>query len=112
MDDISSLISSLLENPQTVQNLKDTVSELLDKDSKQEEAKKANTVPSVDPNILSVMMKLAPVLKAVEREDDNTRLLNALRPYLGDERKKTLDESKKLLQLMQLIPLIKDQGIL
>jgi len=56
-------------------------------------------------------MKVAPLLPAIGQEVDNTRLLHALRPLLGPERQKKLDEAIKLLQLMRVLPLLKSSGL-
>lgn len=55
--------------------------------------------------------KLAPLFQKVQAEDDTTRLLRALRPLLGPERQQRLDQSIKMLQLMRMMPLLKDAGL-
>lgn len=52
-------------------------------------------------------MRILPMLSEVNKEDDTTRLLNALRPFLGSDRRKKLDESAKMLHMMKLLPLLK-----
>jgi hypothetical protein len=66
----------------------------------------------LDGDMLQTIMKVAPMLSSFKQEDDNTRLLHALRPMLCEERQKKLDEATKLLQLMRMLPLLKDSGIL
>ena len=61
--------------------------------------------------MLSMVTKLAPLLGQVNREDDSTRLLRALRPLLGPERQKKVDEAMKILQMMRLLPLLKESGV-
>lgn len=53
------------------------------------------------------IMRILPMLSEVNKEDDTTRLLNALRPFLGPDRRKKLDESAKMLHMMKLLPLLK-----
>lgn len=55
---------------------------------------------------------LGPILALGRQEDDSTRLLMALRPLLSSEKQDKLDKALKMLQLMRMIPLIKDSGIL
>ena len=43
--------------------------------------------------------------------DKNTKFLGALRPLLSEKRQKKLDESMKMMQMMKVLPLLKDQGI-
>ncbi len=61
---------------------------------------------------LSMLTKLAPLMGAFGKEDDDTRLLQALRPYLHGEREQRLDETMQLLRLTKLLPLLQEQGVL
>ena len=40
-------------------------------------------------------------------ENDSTRLLNALRPFLSEKRRVRIDGSIRLLSLMRILPLLK-----
>ncbi len=59
---------------------------------------------------LSGLMKLAPLLSSLGQEDQNTVLLNALRPYLHGEREKRLNDSMKMMKLLKLLPLLQQKG--
>ena len=63
-------------------------------------------------DLLSMAVKMGPILGALRHEDDSTRLLRALRPMLRPARQKKLDEALKLLQLLRALPLLKQSGIL
>lgn len=65
-----------------------------------------------DANTLQMVTRLAPMLSAARQEDDSTRLLRALRPLLGPERQKKLDEAIRLLQIMRMLPLLRKSGLL
>lgn len=62
--------------------------------------------------LLQSVTKILPILNRFQQEDDNTRFLRALRPLLGDERRKKLDESIRIMQMLRLLPLLKNEGIL
>lgn len=62
------------------------------------------------PDALGMAAKLVPIMSRLNQEDDSTRLLMALRPLLGEERRRKIDEAVKILQLMRLLPLIRDMG--
>ncbi|MFR1215347.1 MAG: hypothetical protein ACLSCV_12170, partial [Acutalibacteraceae bacterium] len=66
----------------------------------------------VSPEMLNTVMKIAPLLGSINQEDDNTRLLHALRPLLKSERQKKLDEAIKIMRMLKFLPLLKEQGIL
>mgnify|MGYP000497284191 CR=1 FL=1 len=67
---------------------------------------------SVSPEMLQSILKIAPLLSSVQQEDDNTRLLYALRPFLKPQRQKRLDESANMMRMFKLLPLLKGSGIL
>ena len=51
-----------------------------------------------------------PLLSQAGQEDDATRLLRALRPLLGHARQKKVDEAIRILQMLRLLPLLKESG--
>ena len=57
-------------------------------------------------------LRAAPLLASANQEDDATRLLAALRPLLGEARRKKLDEAVRILKLLHLLPLLRESGIL
>ncbi len=68
-------------------------------------------VSGITPELLGMVTKLAPMLSRINQEDDSTRLLHALRPLLGPARQKKVDEAMKILQMMRLLPVLKESGI-
>lgn len=66
----------------------------------------------LDTNLLGTLTKLVPMLSSVQKEDDTTRLLYALRPLLSEPRQKKLDEAMKLLRMMRMLPMLKNTGLL
>lgn len=67
--------------------------------------------PAFSDEALSNIAKIAPLLSQVNREDDTTRLLAALRPFLSEEKCRKLDSAKKMLGLMRILPVLKSEGI-
>lgn len=60
---------------------------------------------------LTAIAKLAPVLGNMHKDDQNTILLKALRPYLHGDREKRLDQAIKILRFMKVMPLLQDRGL-
>lgn len=58
---------------------------------------------------LSKIMQLMPLLSSLNKEDENTTLLKALRPYLHGEREKRVDDAIQMMKVMKLVPLLTDQ---
>ena len=62
-------------------------------------------------DLVQTVVKLMPLLSSINKDDDNTRLLYALRPHLSEKRRGRLDESMKIMQMLKLLPILKSQGI-
>lgn len=63
----------------------------------------------IDLNMLAQVQK---IVSSMQMEDDNTRLLRALRPHFSEERKKKVDNAIRMLQLFSLLPVIQKSGLL
>ena len=96
MDNMSDAISKLLEDPETVMLTK---------------PEPKLQLPSVPNDTLQTVMKFMPLISDMQKDDDTTRLLKALRPFLSNERRKKLDEAAKLLRLTKLLPLIRQLNL-
>ena len=46
------------------------------------------------------------------KENDDSRLLLSLKPYLKSERQEKVDQAVKILKLMEMLPILKESGIL
>ncbi len=124
MDDLSSKINDILSDPQALQQIKGLGEKLglnnasnkvlHNAESKNDDVSNLlSNIPSLGSNdTLSMISRLAPLMSSINKEDDTTRLLFALRPFLSQERQKKLDEASKLIRMMKLLPLVKDFGIL
>lgn len=60
---------------------------------------------------LGKISKLMPVFRQLQQEDDATRLLSALRPFLSEEKRRRLDSAGKMLHFIRVIPLLKEVGL-
>ena len=69
----------------------------------------AASSPPIDPGTIAMLSKAA---SAFSKEDENTQLLRALKPHFSPERAKRVDDAIRILQLIKLLPLIKEMGIL
>lgn len=74
--------------------------------------KQSAAEPPKDSMDLSLLSKAAPFLQALQKEDDSTKLLRALRPYMHGERQKRLDEALEILKWLRLATMLKEQGVL
>lgn len=118
MDNLSELLGSIMSDPQAMKQIQDMAGQLGIGDISGERTA-PETTPHIsreeniagDTDILGMVGKIAPLLSQMNKEDDATRLLHALRPYLGESRQKKADEAQKLLGIMRVMTLLKDQKI-
>ncbi len=113
MDDLSQKISEIMSDPQALEQIKG-LGEMLGINNTSNPV--VHNTPDNSNNATSDMMgmvtKFAPILGSVNKDDDTTRLLYALRPFLSTERQKKLDQAAKLVKVMKLLPLIKDTNLI
>ena len=49
---------------------------------------------------------------SMHADDKNTELLRALKPHFSEERAKKVDDAVRILQLIRLLPLVRESGLL
>ena len=69
----------------------------------------AGDMPS--PEMLGMIMKFVPILRSMHEENDSTRLLHALKPFLSEKRQKRVEQSVKLLGIMKILPMVREIGL-
>jgi len=112
MDDITGKINQILSDPQAMDQIMSLKNLLFDdKDEKpaKEPVKESekSIVPAFSDDTAKTIMKLVPLLSNIKQDNETTRLLQALRPFLSKERQSRLDEATKILQLINILPVIK-----
>ncbi len=106
MDDMSAKIEALLNQPDAMEKLSQAAQSLFGGNSSA--PKPTENLPDIDIGaIMNVMGKLNSM-----GEDNRARLLLALKPHLSEKRQARVDTAVKLLKVISLAPLLKDQGIL
>ncbi len=74
-----------------------------------------SSTPSAPPPAMPDMgafLKLQQAFSKMNAEDDNTRLLRAIRPYLRPERQEKADQAIRMLRLFALLPALTESGLL
>ncbi len=62
------------------------------------------------PNMAQIM-KLQKVFSSFSKEDDNIILLKALKPHLKEKNRKKVDDAIRIMQLISVLPMIKETGL-
>lgn len=121
MDDLQSKLSQIMSDPEAMKQVQ-SLGKMLGLSGNNNEVPKEKEPESVQNNISSVasvlnndaisgITRIMPVLNSMKQEDETTRLLLALRPFLSREKQKKLDEAKKMLQFLKILPLLKNGGL-
>ena len=109
MDDLSEKLSGILNDPEAMRDIAALASQLgMDTPGVHKEEDKRPEPPKPQNDTAAQLMALAPMLGSLKQEDETTRLLDAMRPFLSEERQQKLDKAKRLIKVMKLMPLIKD----
>ena len=109
MEDISKKISEILSDPEAMERIKGLAGMLDNEQNEQENNNEGISDFSGMPDgaeMLSMAMKIMPLLKQIKEDDNTTMFLKYLRPLLSSERQVKLDEALKIQQLMKLVPLL------
>ncbi|MDD6396281.1 MAG: hypothetical protein PUB37_08920 [Firmicutes bacterium] len=128
MDNLEGLLGSVLSDPDAMAKLRDTAKQFgIDTDallpgtgSSYEDhnedsaadisaaALPPTSAGGINADMISAISKITPLLSKLNEEDDMTRLIHALRPYLSGDRRKKAEEADKIMTVMRLIPLLKN----
>ena len=118
MDDINKAISDILGSEEGRKNLQSVASMLgmelpqnivpaaPNPPQQQQQQQQQSGLAGLDPQAI---MKISQLMQRMNSDDDNTRLLKALRPHIHNQKK--LDEAIRILQLLSLLPALRESGI-
>ncbi|MGN1113156.1 MAG: hypothetical protein ACI4RP_08130 [Acutalibacteraceae bacterium] len=113
MDDFSDQISKILSDPQAMEQIR-SMAGMLGGESKPQKPPEPvhSNAPNnmMPPEILGAVSRIMPLMSEYNKEDDGTRLLAALRPFLSRERQKKLDEASRMLHILRFLPMIQKLG--
>lgn len=112
MEDMSRKINEILSDPQMMEQIKGLAGILGQSQEQPKPEPQNNIMQSMpDPNMIGTVMKLAPFLQSAGGEDDSTRLLKALKPFLKGDRADRIDGAIRMMGFMKMLPLLKNSGI-
>ncbi len=110
MDDLSRKLADMLSDPETLSQVKKMAEGILGEEKKDERA---------SPDISDILgdTDLSSVISVINRlnsseNDTKTQLLYALKPHLSSQRQEKVDNAIKIMKAMELLPLLKESGIL
>ena len=108
MDNISDILSSLSD--EDMENLRAAAESFFSQDngSKAEDSDPGFSMPDFSDLLSNAQMisKISSIMGAMNKKDDRTRLIEALKPLLSEKRRRKADEAMQMMKLMDLLPLI------
>lgn len=107
MEDLSEKLTQLLSSPEGMEKIQSAMAAL--GGMMGEEAPPPPPPPDMGVDMATIN-RILPLLGNMNQENEDTRLLAALRPYLRGQRAERLEESMRLLRLMKLLPLLTEGG--
>lgn len=129
LDQLSSLLSPILNDPEAMAGIAKAAEEmglggLLGGNSSagsdfspkntpdMETHSDASAAPTFPDGFASVLGQIMPLLSGGGKDDNTTRLLCALRPFLHGERAKRLDDAERIVKLLSVVTLLRERGLL
>ncbi|MCR4862403.1 MAG: hypothetical protein K5884_07290 [Ruminococcus sp.] len=103
MDDIMGKLEGLLSDEESVKQLAELAQMFIGESGGSE----GNGMPDMES-----VMKLTGLVGAFSQNDSNSELLLALKPHLSAERQKKVDKAIKLLKLIAVWNIAKENGLL
>lgn len=113
MDDLAAKLAEILDSPDGMETVKSLAGMFLNSKEDVQEESTGGGFGGLDisPDDIQTIMRITGALKSNKQDDERSRLLLALKPHLGEERKEKVDKAVKMLKLVNLMPLIKESGI-
>ena len=112
MDDLSEKLAGLLNDPDTMERVRQMAENLL---GEPEQPKPTNSIEEIGSMLgsgeLQTIMQIVSRLKS-GGNDPRTQLLTALKPHLSEPRQEKVDTAIKILKMLELLPLMRESGFL
>lgn len=119
MAELGDSLSAILNDPKAMAKLQETAAALFGGQAADEQSNLSENASAALPqggalgNIgeIGAVMNVINALKSTPC-DNRATLLTALKPHLSPKRRERVDKAVKMLRLVSLVPLIKQQGLL
>lgn len=110
MDDLQGKLAQILNDPESMNRVREMAESILSENEKPK-ANDDSVFGNIDSNELSSIMSIVSRLNA-KGDDARTNLLAALKPHLSEPKREKVDTAIKILRLLDLLPLLRESGIL
>lgn len=106
MDSINDILSSLTDDD--MENLREAAASLFGNSESDSKRSDSSAMPDFSDLLgnAQMMAKLSSVMGAMNKTDNKTRLIEALKPLLSEKRRRKADEAMQMMKLMEMLPMI------
>ncbi len=114
MDDISEKLAGILNDPEAMNRVRQMAENILVGENEKTEVP-TNTLDNIGSMIgANEMQSIISIIGKLNNSggDNRTALLTALKPHLSEPRREKVDTAIKILKVIEILPLLKDSGIL
>ena len=111
MDELGDKLSAILNDPESMERVKQMAQILLGGDGGETNISAEPAAPPADDVNIKQIISLFSKRKNTA-DDSRVQLIYALSPHLSEERRARADTAVKMLKLLDMLPLIKESGIL
>lgn len=109
MDNITDILSNL--SAQDIENLKETAAALFSQSKQEEPQSKGNNLFGALGADAQMISKISGIMQIMNREDSRCDLIRALKPLLKPERQHRADEAIRLLKIISMLPVLREQNL-
>lgn len=105
MDSINDILSSLTD--EDMENLRAAAETLFSSQEKESQsAPSGSAMPDFESLLgnAQMMAKISSLMGAMNKKDDRTRFIEALKPLLSEKRRRKADEAMQMMKLFELLP--------
>lgn len=115
MDDLSEKLADLLNDPDTLNRVREMAENILGDNKKDipeppPQNNGSSLFDNIDPAQLGKIFSVMSQLKS-DKDDNRAKLLLALKPHLSEPKQEKVTTAIKLLKLIDLLPFLKDSGM-
>lgn len=112
MDDLSEKLAGILNDPESMERVRKMAESILGEEPEPQQASPLGDIGSMlGSDELKTIMSLIGKFNS-SGNDPRAQLLSALKPHLSEPRREKVDTAIKLLKIIELLPLIKESGLL
>ena len=106
-------MGAILSDPESVQQLQELAQMLQQETGGESQGQQASAEKTESGEFdINMLLRIQELMGAMQNNDEDAKLLLALRPHLKDQRQKKLDQAVKLMKLYAVFSAVRENGLL